>query len=117
MWEYLATTRRQDRVLHGAAKAVNVVIGLIALPVWLIGQKLIEPLRSLLARLDRDEVVPLPTPPPRERSIRALMADLEALPSDLRPRPLAELRKGFADLSTFVLSQLRETSGLGYSYP
>src|SRR5436190_8297661 len=116
MWEYLATTRRQDRVLHGAAKAVNVVIGLIALPAWLIGQKLIEPLRRLLARLDRDEV-PLPMPPPGHRSMDAVMADLEALPSDLRPRPFAELRKGFADLSTFVLSQLRETSGLGYSYP
>ena len=32
MWESLATTRRQDRVLHGAAKALNVVVGLIALP-------------------------------------------------------------------------------------
>jgi predicted alpha/beta-fold hydrolase len=116
MWEHLATTRRQDRALHGAAKAVNVVIGLIALPLWLIGQKLIEPLKRLLARFD-PEPEPLPVPPPREGSMEALMAELQALPSDLRPRPFAELRKGFADLSTFVLSQLRETSGLGYSYP
>ena len=47
----------------------------------------------------------------------ALMAELEAIPHDLRPRPFAELRRGLADLSSFVLSQLRETSGLGYSYP
>ena len=45
------------------------------------------------------------------------MTELRSLPADLRPRPLAELRRGLADLSTFVLSQLRETSGLGYSYP
>ena len=38
MWEGLARTRRQDRVLHGTAKAANVVVGLIAVPVWIIGQ-------------------------------------------------------------------------------
>ena len=47
-----ATTQRQDRVLHGAAKALNVVVGLIALPLWLLGQRLRDPLRRLLARLD-----------------------------------------------------------------
>lgn len=116
MWEHLATTRRQDRVLHGAAKALNVVIGLIAVPLWLIGQRLVEPLKRLLARLD-PQPEPLPVPPPGERSMAALMSQLEALPNNLRPRAFAELRKGFADISTFVLSQLRETSGLGYSYP
>ena len=44
MWESLATTRRQDRALHGAAKLVNVVVGLVALPLWLLGQRLVEPL-------------------------------------------------------------------------
>jgi predicted alpha/beta-fold hydrolase len=116
MWEHLATTRRQDRVLHGAAKALNVIIGLIALPLWLIGQRLMGPVRRLIAMLGSDDEA-LPVPPQRTRSMHALMADLEAIPSDLRPRPLAEVRMGLADLSTFVLSQLRETSGLGYSYP
>jgi len=39
MWEGLARTERQDRVLHGTAKAANVVVGSAALPLWLIGQK------------------------------------------------------------------------------
>jgi alpha-beta hydrolase superfamily lysophospholipase len=117
MWERYATTRRQDRVLHGAAKALNVVVGLIVLPLWLIGQRLVEPLKRLLNWFDAPEGEPLPVPPERERSMEALMADLETIPRDLRPRPLAETRKGLADISNFVLSQLRETSGLGYSYP
>jgi predicted alpha/beta-fold hydrolase len=117
MWEHLATSRRQDRVLHGFAKAVNVVIGLVALPLWLIGQRVMGPLRTLIASLGPDEAAPLPVPAEAPRSMGALMADLERIPQHLEPRPLAELRKGMADLSTFVLSQLRETSGLGYSYP
>jgi predicted alpha/beta-fold hydrolase len=117
MWESLGTSRRQDRVLHGAAKALNVVIGLVVLPLWLVGQRLVEPLKLLLAKLDEGPSPPLPVPPERERSMKALIVDLEAIPGDLHPRPLAELRKGLADLSTFVLSQTRETSGLGYSYP
>lgn len=117
MWEHLATSRRQDRVLHGLAKALNVVIGLVALPLWLIGQRLMGPVRRLIAAFGADESETLPIPPERPRSMDALMADLERIPHHLEPRPLAELRKGFADLSTFVLSQLRETSGLGYSYP
>ncbi|HSI80903.1 MAG TPA: alpha/beta hydrolase [Solirubrobacterales bacterium] len=117
MWERLATTPRQDRVLHGAAKALNVAIGLVVLPLWLIGQRLMGPLRRLVASLAPEQPAPLPVPPERERSMAALGADLEALPRDLRPSPFAELRRGLADVSTFVLSQVRETSGLGYSYP
>jgi predicted alpha/beta-fold hydrolase len=117
MWESLATTKRQDRVLHGAAKALNVLIGLIVLPAWLVGQRLVEPLKRVLALLDPEPPPKPPVPPERERSMAALMADLEAIPGALEPRPLAEVRKGFADISTFVLTQLRETSGLGYSYP
>ena len=48
MWESMATTRRQDRVLHGFAKAANVVFGLVALPVWLIGQRLGGLIRDVL---------------------------------------------------------------------
>ncbi len=110
-------TERQDRVLHGAAKLVNVVVGIVALPLWLIGQRLAGPLRRLLAWLDPPGERPLRVPTPGERSMAALMRDLEAIPADLRPRPLAEARKGLADISTFVLSQVRDTSGLGYSYP
>lgn len=117
MWERLATTPRQDRVLHGAAKGLNVVVGLVALPLWLLGQRIMGPLRRLIAALAPDAPRPLPVPPAGERSMAALVRDLEAIPQDLRPRRFAELRRGLADISTFVLSQTRETSGLGYSYP
>jgi len=116
MWESLATSRRSDRVLHGAAKLLNVVVGLIALPVWLLGQRLRDPLRRLLARLDA-EPAPLPVASPRERSMDALMADLEAIPHRLRHSEGAMVRKGLADLSSYVLAQQREAANLGYAYP
>jgi predicted alpha/beta-fold hydrolase len=116
MWESLATTQRQDRVLHGAAKALNLLVGFLALPLWLIGQRLRDPLRRLLARLDR-EPVPLPVPQPRDRTMEALMADLESIPHHLHRSDAAMVRKGLADLSTFVLAQQREAANLGYAYP
>jgi predicted alpha/beta-fold hydrolase len=116
MWESLATSRRSDRVLHGAAKLLNVVVGLIALPVWLLGQRLRDPLRRLLFCLDT-EPAPLPVPEPRERSMAALMADLETIPSHLRRSDAAMVRKGLADISSFVLAQHREAANLGYAYP
>jgi predicted alpha/beta-fold hydrolase len=116
MWESLATSRRSDRVLHGAAKLLNVVVGMIALPVWLLGQRLRDPLRRLLARLDA-EPAPLPVAQPRERSMDALMADLEAIPHRLRHSEGAMVRKGLADISSFVLAQQREAANLGYAYP
>ena len=64
MWESLGTTPRQDRLLHGAAKALNVVVGFLAAPLWLFGQRLSEPFRRLLARFD-SEPPPLPIPQPR----------------------------------------------------
>ena len=51
MWESLGSSRRQDVVLHGAAKALNLIVGFVALPVWLVGQRLRNPFRRLLARL------------------------------------------------------------------
>lgn len=116
MWESLATTRRSDRVLHGGAKLLNLVVGAIALPVWLLGQRLRDPLQRLLARLDTDPA-PLPVAQPRERSMGALMADLEAIPHGLRHSEAATARKGLADISSFVLAQQREAANLGYSYP
>jgi predicted alpha/beta-fold hydrolase len=117
VWESLATTRRQDRVLHGAAKAVNVVLGALVTPVWLLGQRLVRPLQRLLARLGAAEPEPLPIPPQRGRSMDALMKDLEAIPHRLRPSRTAELRKGLRDWAPFVLAQHRHSVGLGYSYP
>ncbi len=117
MWESLATTQRQDRVLHGAAKALNIVVGLAALPLWLIGQGLRNPFRRLLARLDSGREAGLPDPLPRERSMDALMADLEAIPHNLHHSDAAMVRKGLADLSTFVLANQREAANLGYAYP
>ena len=116
MWEGLATTRRQDRVLHGAAKLLNVLVGFIALPAWLIAQRLGGPLRRLLERngARRRE---LPVPPRRERSMGALMRDLEAIPNRLHSTPWAEPRKGLADISTFVLTQHHDAANYGYAYP
>jgi predicted alpha/beta-fold hydrolase len=116
MWESLATTRRQDRVLHGVAKLLNVLAGALIFPVWLVGQWLAGPLRRLLRRFDpgSDE---LTVPPPRERSMDALMRDLEAIPHHLHPSRTAELRKGLLDWAPFVLAQHRHTVGWGYSYP
>jgi predicted alpha/beta-fold hydrolase len=116
MWESLATTRRSDRVLHGAAKLLNVVLGAFALPAWLVGQRLRDPLRRLLDRFDSDPA-PLPVAQPRERSMGALMADLEAIPHGLRHSEAAMARKGLADISSFVLAQHREAANLGYAYP
>jgi predicted alpha/beta-fold hydrolase len=116
MWESLATTRRQDRVLHGAAKAANVVAAFFLIPIWLIGQSLARPLQRLLRRLDR-EPEPLPVPAPRERSMDVLMAELEAIPHRLHPSRTAELRKGLPDLASFVLAQRRASANLPYSYP
>jgi predicted alpha/beta-fold hydrolase len=116
MWEGLATTRRQDRVLHSSAKLVNLLIGIVALPTWLIGQRLGGPLRRWLDRGLR-QPPELPVPPPGERSMEALMRDLEAFPSRIHSTPWAEPRKGLADISTFVLTQSHDGATLGYGYP
>jgi predicted alpha/beta-fold hydrolase len=116
MWESLGSSYRQDRVLHGAAKVLNVAVGSVALPVWLGGQRLREPFRAALGRLDRGPAE-LPIAQPRERTMSALMADLEAIPSDLRHSEAAMLKKGVPDMSTFVLAQQREAANLGYAYP
>ena len=116
MWESLATTRRQDRVLHGFAKLANMAAGFFLMPLWLVGQRLSTPLRRAMVRLHADPG-PLPVPPPRERSMDALMADLEAVPRKLHPSRTAELRKGLADWAPFVLAQHRHSTTFGYAYP
>ena len=116
MWESVGSTYRQDRILHAAAKAVNLAVGSVAMPTWLIGQRLREPLRKTLARLD-PEPAELPTAQPRERTMDALMADLESIPHGLHHSDAAMVRKGLADMSTFVLAQQREAANLGYAYP
>ncbi len=116
MWESLGTTHRQDRALHGAAKALNVLVGFVAVPLWLLGQRLRDPFRRLLAGLDGDQA-PLPVAQPRERSMDSLMSDLEAIPHGLHHSEAAMARKGLADLSTFVLANQREAANLGYAYP
>jgi pimeloyl-ACP methyl ester carboxylesterase len=116
MWESLGSSQRQDRVLHGAAKALNVAVGSVALPAWLIGQRLREPLRSTLARLD-PAPAELPRAQPRERTMDALMADLESIPTGLRHSDAAMFRKGVPDMSSFILAQQREAANLGYAYP
>jgi predicted alpha/beta-fold hydrolase len=117
MWEGLARTERQDRVLHGAAKFANVLLGLVLLPLWLFGQVLGGRVRDWLMRLEQRGKRPLPVPPERERTMNALMSDLQAIPEHLRHSDLAELRKGFADISNFVVAQHREGAVIGYRYP
>jgi predicted alpha/beta-fold hydrolase len=116
MWESLANSRRQDRALHGVAKALNVILGAVLSPVWLLGQWLAGPFRALLRRLDTAPRA-LPVPPQGERSMAALMQDLESIPHKLRPSATAQLRKGLPDWTPFVVAQHRHTVGLGYSYP
>ncbi|MEA2445498.1 MAG: hypothetical protein QOJ12_2790, partial [Thermoleophilales bacterium] len=115
MWESLATTRRQDRLLHGAAKGLNVAAALALIPLWTIGQRLTGAVMRWLA--GRDDAPPLPVPSPGERDLDALLADLKAIPSRLRPWPWATQRKGIADMAMFFLASKRETVNLGYSYP
>jgi predicted alpha/beta-fold hydrolase len=117
MWESLARTQRQDRVLHGLAKLLAVLAAIVAVPAWLLGQRLAGPLRKFLDRIDPPEAALPPPPPPGERTMEALWADLQAIPSKLHPVPRAELRKGLADLSSFVFAQHRGIAGIAYAYP
>src|SRR3954451_19230120 len=117
MWEGLARTERQDRVLHGAAKLANVLVGLVLLPLWLFGQLIGGRVRDLLRGLERRGRRPLPVPPERDRTMEALMADLQVVPNHLRHSNFAELRRGFADISNFVVAQHRAGAVIGYRYP
>ncbi len=117
MWEGLARTQRQDRALHGAAKLANVLLGIVLLPLWLFGQLIGGRVRDFLVSLERRGRRALPVPPERERTMDALMRDLEAIPQHLRHSNFAELRKGFADISNFVVAQHREGAVIGYRYP
>jgi predicted alpha/beta-fold hydrolase len=117
MWEGLARTERQDRVLHGAAKLVNVALGIVLLPLWLFGQLIGGRVRDFLASLERRSRRLLPVPPERERTMDAVMRDLEMIPNHLRHSDFAELRRGFADISNFVVAQHREGAVIGYRYP
>jgi predicted alpha/beta-fold hydrolase len=115
MWESLATDRRQDRALHGLAKAVGLLIGVVLAPIWIVGQRLRNPLKRAL---ERGAVPPrLPVAEPGERSMAALMSDLEAIPCRLRHDPRGDLRMVLADAGSFVLAQQRAGIGLGYAYP
>jgi predicted alpha/beta-fold hydrolase len=116
MWESLATNRRQDRVLHGAAKGLNVVVALALIPLWTLGQRVAGLLGGWLAQRG-DGAHPLPLPGPGERDLDSLLSDLQAIPSRLRPWPWATQRKGIADMSMFLLGSKRQTVNLGYSYP
>jgi predicted alpha/beta-fold hydrolase len=117
MWEGLARTERQDRVLHGAAKLANVLLGVFLLPLWLFGQLIGGRVRDFLMSLERRSRRPLPVPPERERTMDALMGDLRAIPEHLRHSNFAEARRGFADISNFVVAQQREGAVIGYRYP
>jgi predicted alpha/beta-fold hydrolase len=116
MWESLGSGPRQDRVLHGAAKAFNLALGLVMIPAWLVGQRLVAPLRRLLARLDRPRQ-DLPLPVPGDGDLDSLLNELRSIPSRLHPARWALMKKGLADLSMFFLAQKRQTLNLGYAYP
>ena len=113
MWESLATTRSQDRALHGAAKVMNVVLGFIMLPLWFAGQRLAGVMRRGLAESEQPA---LATARP-ERDLDALLAELKSFPNRLRPTRWATQVKGIPDLLLLMLTQKRQTVNLGYSYP
>jgi predicted alpha/beta-fold hydrolase len=117
MWEGLARTERQDRVLHGAAKLANVLLGIVLLPLWLLGQAVGGRLRDFLMARERRSRRPLPVPPERERTMEAFCRDMLSIPEDLHHSDFAELRRGFADISNFVVAQHREGAVIGYRYP
>src|SRR2546423_12081401 len=103
MWESLGSGPRQDRLLHGAAKAFSLALGLVMLPIWLGGRRLASPLRRLLGVLDR-EPQPLPVAPSGNPGMGALLAELQRIPNGgLHPSRSATLRKGLADISMFIL--------------
>ena len=117
MWEGLARTERQDRVLHGAAKLTNILLGIVLVPLFILGQLLGGRVRDLFASLERRGRRRLPVPPERERTMDAVMADLGSIPDRLRHSDFAELRRGLADISNFIIAQNREGAVLGYRYP
>src|SRR6266550_1369855 len=69
MWEGLARTERQDRVLHGAAKLANVLLGIVLMPLWLFGQLIGGRVRDFLLALERRGRRPLPVPPEHEGAV------------------------------------------------
>ena len=108
MWEGLARTERQDRVLHGAAKLANVLLGIVLLPLWLFGQLIGGRVRDFLRGLERRGRRPLPVPPERERTMDALMA---RPPGDPEPPAPLRLRRGCAGASpTSPTSSSRSTA-------
>ncbi len=85
------------------------------LPAWLLGQRLAGPLRRLLGRAA--EPAPLPQPLPAPREMASVMQELESIPGTLRPSAWAEVRKGLADISPFVVTQNHDGAVAGYAYP
>ncbi len=116
MWESLGTTRRQDRVLHGAAKASSIVAGVVMVPFWLLGQAVAGWVGERLGRASQD-LGELPRPAEAERSLNAVVDELQAMPHRLRPTWWATLRKNMPDVSLFMFTQKRETVNFGYAYP
>jgi predicted alpha/beta-fold hydrolase len=116
MWESLATTRQQDRILHGAAKASSVVAGIVMLPFWLAGQEAAGRIARRLGFASRD-LGELPRPAPNDQSFDDLVDELQAMPHRLRRTWWATLRKNMADMSLFMLTQKRQTVNFGYAYP
>ena len=115
MWESLATSRRQDRVLHGAAKWTGLVASFFLYPAWLIGERLAGPLRAFL---DRRAHADLPVPPaPTSAHSADTVRELQELPHRLRFARTTTLRKGWSDASTFLLNQKRQTINFAYAYP
>ncbi len=86
------------------------------LPFWVLGQLVAGWVGERLGRASQD-LGELPRPGDGERSLDALVSDLQAIPHRLRPTWWATHRKNLVDLSLFMLTQKRQTVNFGYAYP
>lgn len=123
MIESLGENRRQDRVLHGIAKALNLIAAVFLYPAWIVGQRLVRPVRWLLSLIgdgqaDRQQSSFNTRPQTGERSQAQIVRLLKDIPANPRgPRRYATAKKGLAELCSFLFSQKRQTVNFGYSYP
>lgn len=134
MFESLGSTPKHDRILHNAARLLQVGGALVVLPFWLLGRRTEERLARLFRKLNlhllnlprhgaavpdaNDGTRRVTGVSPEPLSMDALLVELESIPRN--PRRFgrhAMMLKGLPDLALFMLAQRKQTAGFGYAYP